>query len=59
MDPKGKQGRHELNRILKLFSPLDIIPYYLDSFNTNYIIFRNVEIFKKEKFFKEKFEGNY
>jgi hypothetical protein len=36
---------------LPLNSPLDIIPYYLDSFNTNYIIFRNVEIFKKEKFF--------
>jgi hypothetical protein len=22
------------------------IPYYLDNFDTNYIIFRNVEIFK-------------
>jgi hypothetical protein len=34
---------------LPLNSPLDIIPYYLDSFNTNYIIFRNVEIFPPKK----------
>jgi hypothetical protein len=46
---------------LPLNSPLDIISYYLDSFNTNYIIFRNVEIFKKNKILhlNEEFEGKY
>jgi hypothetical protein len=46
---------------LPLNSPLDIIPYYyLDSFNTNYIIFRNVDFFFSNLLqLKEKFEGKY
>ncbi len=39
--------------------PIINIPYYLGSFNTNYIIARNVLFLKKNLKEKNKFEGNY
>ncbi len=45
---------------LQQTSVVRVVPYFLGSFNTNYIIFRNVEIFnpKKKTQITKNCEGN-